>query len=221
MVIDSKSNNCLHFPCSHHFFGFAVLQALLTCYSIPYFDVSCFGDSVLSDICKMMAKSEYVRKYFVSNYVDVSCHPKDMIRRFTFPYLRRCAVLWKMLQASMSAPLFESSPIWESNPYTKDSVLDGSIAVELNGIMELEDMFQIHSLELVLKNEVMHSLALKWCDHFCREFGIRNYGAALFSSPAVPFKLIKLPRLYQDLLQRFCIKFSSPLPSFLLHLQML
>lgn len=79
------------------------------------------------------------------------------------------------------------------------------LTMELNGIRELENMFQIQSLELVLRDEVVRDLALKWCQHFCEEFKARRYRGALFSSPAVPFKLMQLPLVYQDLLQRFLL----------------
>ncbi|OAY64506.1 E3 ubiquitin-protein ligase PRT6 [Ananas comosus] len=64
--------------------------------------------------------------------------------------------------------------------------------MELNGIRELEDM-----------DEVVRDLALNWCQHFCKEFKARRYRGALFSSPAVSFKLMQLPLVYQDLLQRY------------------
>lgn len=190
-------------PLVHLFYSVCVVQALLTCYSSNYFDVSCFANCVLNDVCKMMGESVCVRKYFVSNYIDASCHPKDMIRRFTFPYLRRCALLWKLLQSSLSAPQYGSSLVWELSPHIKESALDSSVTVELNAIKELEDMFQIHSLESVLNDDVLHSLAIKWCGHFCEVFRFRKYGIPLYCTPAVPFKLIQLPRLYQDLLQRY------------------
>ncbi|XP_020273460.1 E3 ubiquitin-protein ligase PRT6 [Asparagus officinalis] len=190
-------------PLVHLFYYVCVVQALVTCYNEQHFDFSCFGDGVLNDICKMMGECDYVRKYFLSNYIDISCHPKDMIRRLTFPYLRRCALLCKMLESSMPGPLFESSCMWKSNPCASGSVLDSVTTEELNGVNELENMFQIHSLESVLENEFMHSLAVTWCNHFCKEFSVRNNRTVLFSTPAVPFKLIQLPRLYQDLLQRY------------------
>ena len=95
--------------------------------------------------------------------------------------------------------------MWEgSNLYTSSDALDTAncLTVELNGIKELEDMFEIHSLELVLKDEVVHALSLRWCEHFLKEIRVCENRGVLFSTPAVPFKLMQLPRVYQDLLQR-------------------
>nr|CAD1829174.1 unnamed protein product [Ananas comosus var. bracteatus] len=129
------------FPLVHLFYVVCVVQALLTCYNQENFDTSGFNDYVLHDICSTMSESGFVRQYFTSKYIDPSCHPKDMVRRFTFPYLRR--------------------------------------------------------------DEVVRDLALNWCQHFCKEFKARRYRGALFSSPAVSFKLMQLPLVYQDLLQRY------------------
>ncbi|KAJ6797224.1 E3 ubiquitin-protein ligase PRT6 [Iris pallida] len=200
------SSNEFFVPLVHLFYTVCVTQALITCNAGQYFDDSCFSDCVLNDICKSMGKFEFVRKYFVSNYIDFSCNSEDMIRRFTFPYLRRCALFWKLLKSSTLAPLYDSSHSWEgTTPFTNYGSLDSSecLKLELNGVRELEDMFQIHSLDSVLKDKLVHRLALKWCEHFCEDFRVRNCGLALFSLPAVPFKLIQLPRLYQDILQRY------------------
>ncbi|XP_038980097.1 E3 ubiquitin-protein ligase PRT6-like isoform X2 [Phoenix dactylifera] len=193
-------------PFVHLFYAVCVVQALITCYGKHDFDISSFGDCLLNDVSKTMVESELVRQYFVSNYIDTSCHPKDMIRKLTFPYLRRCALLWKLLKSSRLAPLYGSFCIWEgSNLYTSSDALDTAncLTVELNGIKELEDMFQIHSLELVLKDQVVHALSLRWCEHLLKKFRVCKNRGVLFSTPAVPFKLMQLPRVYQDLLQRY------------------
>lgn len=75
------------------------------------------------------------------------------------------------------------------------------LTVEEADIRELEHLFEIGSLEMIFGNNLVHSLALKWCDHFCKKFGLRNNGCVLHSTP-VPFRLILLPNVYQDLLQR-------------------
>nr|XP_010920582.1 E3 ubiquitin-protein ligase PRT6 [Elaeis guineensis]XP_010920583.1 E3 ubiquitin-protein ligase PRT6 [Elaeis guineensis] len=200
------SSSAYFIPLVHLFYVVCVVQALITCYGKHDFDISSFGDCLLNDVSKTMAESELVRQYFVSNYIDTSCHPKDMIRRLTFPYLRRCALLWKLLKSLRLVPLYGSFCMWEgSNLYTSSDALDTAncLTVELNGIKELEDMFEIHSLELVLKDEVVHALSLRWCEHFLKEIRVCENRGVLFSTPAVPFKLMQLPRVYQDLLQRY------------------
>lgn len=177
---------------------------MITCYGNQSFDVSSFGSNVLNDVCRTMAESDRVRQYFVSSYIDHLYHPKDMIRRLTFPYLRRCALLWNLLNSSTLSLSYDSHTWERSYLCSKDVQLDSDsqLRVELNNIRELEDMFMICPLELVLKNEVVHALALRWCDHFCDEFEVRKYRGVLASSPAVPFKLMELPLIYQDLLKK-------------------
>lgn len=189
------------------------MQSLITCYSKDYFDAPDFSDSLLCDLCKAMGKSSLVKRYFVSNYIDSCCHPKDMIRRLTFPFLRRCALLWKLLQSSTPA-LFDSSNVWEGlNPHAKTDSLDvdsaNDLRMELDGIRELENLFHVSSFELILKDEVVYSLALKWCKHLCDELKANRCGGILYYTPTVPFKLMQLPQIYQDLLQRFAQNNSS------------
>ncbi|KAI0498324.1 hypothetical protein KFK09_021565 [Dendrobium nobile] len=194
-------------PLMHLFYAVSVIQSLITCYSKDFFDASHFSDSLLCDLCKMMGESSPVKKYFVSNYIDRCCDPKDMIRRLTFPFLRRCALLWKLLQSSTTV-LFDTSHVWEGlNPHAKTDTLEvdnaNYLRMELDGIRELEDLFHVSSFELILKDEIVHSLALKWCKHFCDELRANRCGGILYYTPAVPFKLMQLPRIYQDLLQRY------------------
>jgi hypothetical protein len=147
------------------------------------------------------------KEYFVSKYINPSCHPKDMVRRLTLPYLRRCALLWELLRSSSTAPLYDSSNIWEgSHLYLSNGTQDGSssLAIELNGLRELEDLFQIQSLDLILQDESVHMLAIKWSQHFCEEYSSRK-NRVLFSTPAVPFRLMQLPPVYQVLLERYSL----------------
>jgi len=153
-----------------------------------------------------MSGYDIAREYFVSKYIDPSCHPKDMVRRLTYPYLRRCTLLWELLRSSATSPLYDGSNIWEgSHLYLSNSTQDGSssLAMELNGLRELEDLFQIQSLDLILQDESVHMLALKWSQHFCEDYNPRKYRGTLFCTPAVPFRLMQLPDVYQVLLERF------------------
>lgn len=199
-------------PLVHLFYVVCVIQALVTCYGEESFDRSGFNDCLLNDVCKTMSEFDIAREYFVSRYIDPSCHPKDMVRRLTYPYLRRCALLWKLLRSSATSPLYDSSNIWEgSHLYLSNSTQDGSssVSMELNGIRELEDLFQIQSLDLILQDESVHMLALKWSQHFCEDYSPRKYRGTLFSTPAVPFRLMQLPPVYQVLLERY-VKMQCP-----------
>lgn len=180
---------------------------MIACLLNRQFDISelQIDDHVIQEIHKIMGESVVAWQFFVSKYIDSSCHPKDMIRRFTHPYLRRCALLWKLLKSSTAVPFSAGAHGLESSsPQLSLAALEGAnrLSVELKEISELEHLFHILSLELVLKDEAVHALALKWCVHFSEEFRVRNYGHLLPSAPAAPFKLMHLPQLYQDLLQR-------------------
>ncbi|XP_062188383.1 E3 ubiquitin-protein ligase PRT6-like [Phragmites australis] len=199
-------------PFVHLFYIVCVIQALITCYGEETFDRSSFNDCLLNDICKTMSGCDIAREYFVSKYINPSCHPKDMVRRLTYPYLRRCALLWELLRSSSAVPLYDSSNIWEgSHLYLSNSTADGSssLTMELDGIRELEHLFQIQSLDLILQDESVHMLALKWSQHFCEDYSSRKYRGVLFSTPAVPFRLMQLPPVYQILLERY-VKMQCP-----------
>ncbi|XP_015697922.1 E3 ubiquitin-protein ligase PRT6 isoform X2 [Oryza brachyantha] len=197
-------------PLVHLFYVVCVVQALITCYAEETFDRSSFSNCILNDVCQTMSSYDIAREYFVSKHIDPSCHPKDMVRRLTYPYLRRCALLWELLKSSSSAPLYDSSNIWEgsSQLYLNNSATD-SFSVELNGIRELEDLFQIQSLDPILQDESVHMLALKWSQHFCEDYKTRKYIGVHFSTPAVPFRLMELPPVYQVLLERY-VKMQCP-----------
>ncbi|KAJ8753971.1 hypothetical protein K2173_001869 [Erythroxylum novogranatense] len=131
----------------------------------------------------------WIKQYFVSNYVDPSSNMKDMIQRLSFPYLRRFA-----------APFCD--PDYISSAFN-DKVYNACDLIELNEIQELEKMFKIPPLDFILKDQVLRSVANGWFKHFCREYEMYSFHGALHSTPAVPFMLMRLPRLYQDLLQRY------------------
>lgn len=126
-----------------------------------------------------------------------------MIRRLSFPYLRRCALLWKLLKSSAEAPFCDRDNVWESSQVTTD-VMDTteSASVELNEVQELEKMFKIPPIDVVLKDEVSRSIALKWFHHFHKVYEACSFQNVFYCNPAVPFKLMSLPHVYQDLLQR-------------------
>ncbi|KAL6626741.1 hypothetical protein ACP70R_030467 [Stipagrostis hirtigluma subsp. patula] len=212
LPVEFLSSTEFFIPLVHLFYIVCVIQALITCYGEETFDRSSFSDCLLNDVCKTMSEFGVAKEYFVSNYINPSCHPKDMVRRLTYPYLRRCALLWELLRSSSAAPLYDSSNIWEgSHLYLSNITPDGSssLTVELNGIRELEDLFQIQSLDLVLQDESIQMLALKWSQHFCEDYSSRKYRGTLFSTPAVPFRLMQLPPVYQVLLERY-VKMQCP-----------
>ena len=168
------------------------------------------NDSLISDISKVLGDFGYVQKYFVSNYVGPSSNMKDTIRSLSFPYLRRCALLWKLLNSSAPAPFCERDNMFDRSSLAINDMMDitdGSSLVELNEVQQLETMFTIPSLDVVLKSEGVRSLVLKWFHHFRKEFEVRNFGRVMHITPTVPFKLMHLPHVYQEILQRFVLMF--------------
>lgn len=197
------------FSWKHIFFLFqyVVIQAVLSCCGKLQSKVNelGFSDSLISDISKLLGEFGSAQEYFVSNYIDPSCDIKDMIRRLSFPYLRRCALLWKLLNSTVPPPFSDRDHVLARSSHGISDVMDSSddALSDLKEIQEVEKMFKIPSLDVILKDEVLRSLVLKWFHHFSKEFEVHRFQHVLYSTPAVPFKLMRLPYLYQDLLQRF------------------
>lgn len=171
-----------------------------------------FNDCLISDIFKVLAESGYAQKFFASNYIGSSSNIRDTIHRFSFPYLRRCALLWKLLYSSSPAPFCDGNNVLDRSSFANSDMIDDGSLAELSEFQKLENMFKIPSLDVVLKEEALRSLVLKWFYHFRKEFERRSFGGVMHITPAVPFKLMYLPHVYQDLLQRFV--FTSPLQIF-------
>ncbi|MCL7042952.1 hypothetical protein MKW94_019196, partial [Papaver nudicaule] len=193
----------------HLFYAVSVIQVLVTYIGKHPTVIAELGlsDCLISDLCKNVGGT-FAKFYFASNYMDeASCQLKDMIRRMSYPYLRRCALLWKLLKSSTPEPFSDRSH--ERNRVSSnlnDNALESSpndLAIELKEVEEVERMFQIPDLDVVFKDKTLRMLGLKWFNHFSREFDSRNYGRVLHSTPAVPFRLMRLPRLYQDLLEKY------------------
>ncbi|PPR85992.1 hypothetical protein GOBAR_AA34699 [Gossypium barbadense] len=190
----------------HIFYVVSVIQALIVCCQRH----GCKTDGLdshnrlVTDICGILGETGCAHWYFVSNNVDHYCDIKDMIRRLSFPYLRRCALLWKLLKSSSSAPFCDRDDVWESSHATTD-MMDTieSASMELNEIEELEKMFKIPPIDVVLEDEVVLSFALKWFHHFNKVYETCSFRNVFYCNPAVPFKLMSLPHVYQDLLQRY------------------
>ncbi|KAI3926419.1 hypothetical protein MKX01_032607 [Papaver californicum] len=199
----------------HLFYAVSVIQVLVTYIGKHQTVIAELGlsDCLISDLCKNVGGT-FAKYYFASNYMDAaSGQPKDMIRRMSYPYLRRCALLWKLLKSSTPEPFSDRSH--ERNRVSSnlnDNALDSwlnDLPIELKEVEELELMFQIPDLDVVFKDKTLRTLGLKWVNHFSREFDSRNFARVFHSTPAVPFRLMRLPRLYQDLLEKY-IKLKCP-----------
>ncbi|XP_059463127.1 E3 ubiquitin-protein ligase PRT6 isoform X2 [Corylus avellana] len=190
----------------HVFYAISVVQAIITYCGIHHCKTSelGFNDCLISDICKVLGESGCAQQYFVSRYIGPSSNIRDTIRSLSFPYLRRCALLWKLLNASAPAPFYDRDNVFDRSSVAINDMMDitdGSL-IEFNEIQQLENLFKIPPLDVVLKEEILRPLALKWVYHFCEQFKVRGFGREMHITPAIPFKLMHLPHLYQDVLQR-------------------
>lgn len=190
----------------HIFYLVSIAQAIITSFIKSQCKVDGLGssDCLIADICKIMGESEYARRYFVSNYTEPSCNVKDVIHSLTFPYLRRCALLLKLLSSSARVPIFDGETALETYLAGKNMIDD--ITMELNQIEKLEKMFEIPPLDIVLKDGTSRLLVSKWFCHFNNEFEFQRSKIIKHCTPAIPFQLIRLPHVYHDLLQRYIKK---------------
>lgn len=170
-----------------------------------------FSDCLITDISNILGEYGHAaQEYFCSNYIDPSCHIKDMIRKLSFPYLRRCALLLKLLSSTVSVPFSGGDSMFDQSFRGIDMMDSNDCSdADLLGVQELEKTFKIPPLDVVLNNGILRSIVSKWLHHFCKQFEIHRFQCVLYSTPAVPFKLMQLPHLYQDLLQRCLFLFFN------------
>ncbi|OIW07475.1 hypothetical protein TanjilG_14421 [Lupinus angustifolius] len=197
----------------HVFYLVAVTQAIILYYEKSQHKPSESGLSscLITDIYKVISVSGCRQQCFVSNYFDPNVDIKDVIRRFSFPYLRRCALLWKILYSSIPAPFSDEESMLDKLWNAPNDTMDrANIELfEVTKIQELEHMFKIPSLDVVLKDEVSRSSVAIWCRRFFKQSDSHGIQHNLYVTPAVPFELMRLPNVYQDLLRR-CIKQRCP-----------
>lgn len=162
------------------------------------------SDSLVTDIYRMMEEYGVALKYFDSNHIETH-DVKDAIRSLSFPYLRRCALLWKLVRSSISVPFSGGSNILDGLPYSMGETTEcgENIAVEFNDIEKLEKLFKIPPLDDVISDKIVRFVVPRWLRRFSKQFEARRLKGVMYSTPAVPFKLMLLPHLYQDLLQRY------------------
>lgn len=162
-----------------------------------------FEENLLNDILNALRKSGGW-EYFRSNNMDLSCDIKDTIRIYSLPFLRRCALLWKLLKSTPGKFHEEADMFDLTSDFTSDNMdFMYSPQSELNHVQELEKMFKIPPIDTILNNELLRSSTQTWLQHFQHEYRVNRVERPLCITPAVPFQLMKLPNLYQDLLQRF------------------
>ncbi|KAK4432355.1 E3 ubiquitin-protein ligase PRT6 [Sesamum alatum] len=196
----------------HVFYTVTVTQAIITCRRKRHSTETQLGsrDNLIMDIYQVMGEFQAAVQCFDSYYIDPAYDITDAIRSLTFPYLRRCALLWKLINCSNIMPFSDGFHSWDGSPFeTNDWDCTTGTGEELREIEKLEKMFNIPPLDLIVNDEKSRFTALRWLGHFCEVFEAHKSHCVVRCTPAVPFKLMLLPHLYQDLLQRY-IKKSCP-----------
>ncbi|KAL6496213.1 hypothetical protein OROGR_029471 [Orobanche gracilis] len=161
-------------------------------------------DNMITDIHRALSLCQGAVQYFKTYSIDPAYDMYNAVRSLTFPYLRRCALLWKLINCSNMTPFTDGLKSWGgSSPYAANrSEYTNQFADELPEIEKLENIFNIPPLDLIVSDIGSRSTALGWLCHFCGVLEAHKVRPVLRCTPAVPIKLMLLPRLYQDLLQR-------------------
>ncbi|KAM3288078.1 E3 ubiquitin-protein ligase PRT6 [Capsicum chacoense] len=190
----------------HLFYVVTIIQTVITYCRKRQTSLTESGcsDSLVTDIYRIMNENGVAYKYFDSNHMETH-DVKDAIRSLSFPYLRRCALLWKLVRSSISVPFNSGSNILDGLPYSmgETSECGENKAVEFNEIEKLEKLFKIPPLDDVISNNTIRFVVPRWLRRFSKKFEAHIPKDVMYSTPAVPFKLMLLPHLYQDLLQRY------------------
>ncbi|CAG7878730.1 unnamed protein product [Brassica rapa] len=187
----------------HIFYSVSLVQTIIAYCAGRMFDLSNL-DNLLSDISIALRESGGW-EYFRSNNMDLSCDIKETIRKYSLPFLRRCALLWRLLKTTTSGKLHEEVDKFDES--TSDNMdFMHSPQSELNHVNELEKMFKIPPIDTILSDELLRSSTQTWLGHFQKEYKVYRVKEPLCITSVVPFQLMKLPNLYQDLLQRYIKK---------------
>ncbi|KZV51798.1 hypothetical protein F511_11486 [Dorcoceras hygrometricum] len=189
----------------HACYAVSVTQAILTYYSKKQGIISGLGchDCLITDIYKAVEEYGEVVQCFDSYYVNATYDIYDTIRSLTYPYLRRCALLWKLINCSNSIPFNNGIQTWDGSQYAECA---NNPAEELREVEKLEKMFSIPSLGVIISDKKLRFTASRWLRHFSEALRFHKSQRLVRCTPAVPFKLMLLPHLYQDLLQRYIKK---------------
>ncbi|KAL8129744.1 hypothetical protein V2J09_018899 [Rumex salicifolius] len=161
------------------------------------------GDCLVTDIAKLVSESSITQEYFVCNYIDPSCNVKDYVRLLSLPFLRRCVLLCKLLKNSTSLQSVGGDCSYGTSSNVVRGLDTSSFQDGLDEVSGLENIFKIPPLDEILGDEHLRSLVPKWFRHFHEKFEGCNIPSVLYITPAMPFQLVRLPFVYQDLLQRY------------------
>ncbi|KAG2241277.1 hypothetical protein Bca52824_096738 [Brassica carinata] len=192
----------------HIFYSVSVIQTVITYCAgrLCYTSELDFKENLLSDISIALRESGGW-EYFRSNNMELSCDIKETIRKYSLPFLRRCALLWRLLKTA-PGKFHEEVHMFDVPSDSNSDYMDFmySPQSELNHVSELEKMFKIPPIDTVINDELLWSSSQTWLRHFQMEYRVNRVKGPLCITPVVTFQLMKLPNLYQDLLQRYIKK---------------
>jgi len=80
---------------------------------------------------------------------------------------------------------------------------DKQLLLEMEELDQLESVFSIPSLANIFEQETIQQLVQAWCKHVKIDAGPRGIQHSIRITTVSPFKLMQLPYLFQDLLQRY------------------
>lgn len=137
--------------------------------------------------------------------------PLVVIRRLTLPFLRRCHLLQSLMTGSTQVLPIARAHQWElpqghgiptgtTSRYAR--IAESQVSQEMVELEQLESAFTIPPLPDILEQEAVQNLAISWCRHLKNDTGVRFFRHGPRLTTAAPFKMMQLPHLFQDLLQR-------------------
>jgi hypothetical protein len=142
--------------------------------------------------------------------------PLVVIRRLTLPFLRRCYLLQNLMAGSGQLLPIARAHQWElpqghgiptgSSSGSGSEDAERQILQELEELDQLESIFCIPPLAKILEEDAVQSLVLSWCRHVKTDTGVRYFRQGPRLTTAAPFRMMQLPRLFQDLLQRYVFR---------------
>lgn len=146
-----------------------------------------------------------------SNVPHTSEPSLGLIRRCTLPFLRRCYLLQNLMSGASQVLPVARAHQWElpqghiqttgaelASVDLKD--VENQVLLEMEQLDQLESVFLIPPLEKIFEQDA--ALVQAWCKHVMTDSGLRGIQYSPRVTTASPLKLMQLPYLFQDLMQR-------------------
>jgi E3 ubiquitin-protein ligase UBR3 len=137
-----------------------------------------------------------------------------LMRRCTLPFLRRCYLLQNLMSDATQVLPVARGHQWElpqghrqsagpELPSVDPKDVENQVLLEMEQLDQLESVFLIPPLEKIFEQDAIQHLVQAWCKHVVTDSGLRGIQYSPRVTTASPFKLMQLPYLFQDLLQRY------------------